>query len=68
MLWSNFQSVAKSVKSALANWGPLSVWSTSGMPCSAKSSFSTEMVLEALHLRCRASSDDGHLGVVICGN
>ena len=49
VLWSNFQSVANLVKSALANWGPLSVWSTSGMPCSAKSSLRTEMVLEALH-------------------
>ena len=28
VLWSNFQSVANSVKSALANWGPLSGWST----------------------------------------
>ena len=49
VLWSNFQSVANLVKSALANWGPLSVWSTYWMPCSVKSSFRTEMVLEALH-------------------
>ena len=49
VLCSNFQSVANSVKSALANWAPLSVWSTSGMPCSAKTSFRAEVVLEALH-------------------
>ena len=49
MSWSNFQSVTNPVKSALANWGPLSVESTSGMPCSVKSSFRTEIVLEALH-------------------
>ena len=68
MLWSNFQSVANLVKSALANWGPLSVWSTSGMPCSVKSSFRPEMVLGGIALRCWDSSDDGHLGVVVHDN
>ena len=49
VLWSNLQPVANSVNSALANWGSFLVWSTSGMPCSAKSSFRTQMVLQALH-------------------
>ena len=30
-------------------WGSLSVQSVSGMPCSAKSSFRIELLLEALH-------------------
>ena len=38
-----------SVKSALANLEPLSVDSVSGMSCLVKSSFRTEMDLEALH-------------------
>ena len=49
VLWSNFRSVANLVKSVLANWGPLSVQSSSGMPFSVKNSFRTEMVLEVLH-------------------
>ena len=47
--WSKFQSVANSAKRAHANWGPLSLWSDSGMPCSANSSFRMDIALAALH-------------------
>ena len=68
VLWSNFQSVANLVKIALANWGPLSVWSTSGMRCPVKSSFRDSDGLGSIALRCKDSSDNGHLGVVVCDN
>ena len=44
-----FQSLVNSAKRWLANWGPLSDRISSGMPCSANSSFSTAIVLALLH-------------------
>ena len=52
----------------LANWGPLSDLNVSGIPCSENSSFSTDMVLLALHRDGGIFLTNGTLGPVVNDN
>ena len=68
MLWSNFQSVVNSVKSALANWQAIVSMEYLWDAIFCKEFLQDLDGLGGIALRCRDSSNNGHFGVVICDN